>query len=559
MSSSDLLSARHRRAPLGGSGRLKTNKVTVSNERPRLAKLRKDGDTDIAVESAEFQLLVRLYVPAKLLIKNNKVLKKQLFNYLPIIVNESLPELNFKLHIFLSTIVTTYILSWYLTKLNTDNFEFLESVYGILCDFVKDFARRILRIVELDDLLGMVDEWADILDTHIRLVQLENGVPRMVSEYLKRNQSQLLSEDELSQANIIDRVLQESHIIFKVPRNTRENEARLPSSTNEEETLPHLSSFEETPDQSDPLLDYLRVVTRNILITTFQAEDTTLVGQGPTSSAIAMRLVTTILADLVLEKVVTKLLSPQFIMGGLIGRLASDMNNKQTSKEPQEWIPVHKKVFSAVQKAYFTLNSVALSFKSHKPEGVHTRPIILSPVFSLADAITNISGRKPLATYLVKIGRSVIFSSTLVCQKFDSVARTYLAAKIRLSPVLKDAFLGSVVQKLIDIVFSKSNEVSEKDDIENLEDLTTAVFTLLNSDSVPLSPMWFAYKGETEEDMKLAVQEFLQIFDLKNGNAKSPFSESSKVNQLLIIRLLDSLVQYVYPELLTLVPAGSYS
>lgn len=544
---------------MGGSGRLKTNKVTVSSEKPRLSKSRKDGDTDIAVESAEFQLLVRLYVPAKLLIKNNKVLKKQLFNYLPIIVNESLPELNFKLHIFLSTIVTTYILSWYLTKLNTDNFEFLESVYGILCDFVKDFARRILRIVERDDLLAMVDDWADIGDTHIRLVQLENGMPRMVSDYLKRNQSQLISADELSQANIIDQILQESHIIFTILRKTQEREARLPSSTNEEETLPPLSSFEDTPDQPDPLLDYLRVVTRNILITTFQAEDTTLVGQGPTTSAIAMSLVTTILADLVLEKVVTKLLSPQFILGGVIGRLANDMNDKQTPKEPQERIPMHKKVLLAAQKAYFTLNSVALSFKSHTPKGVHTRPILLSPMFSLADAITNISGRKPLATYLVKICCSVIFSSKLVCQKFDSVARTYLAAKIRLSPVLKDAFLGSVVQKLNDIVFSKSNEVSEKVQIENLENLTTAVFTLLNSDSVPITPMWFAYKGETEEDMKLAIQEFLQIFDLTNRNTKSQFSDSSKVNQLLIIKLLDSLVQFVYPELLTLVPAGSYS
>lgn len=558
MNSTDLLTGKQHRRHLQGvsSGRLKGNKVTVSNDvKSRPLKARKDGDTDITVESAEFQLLVRLYVPAKLLIKNNKVLKKQLFNYLPVIVNESLPELNFKLHIFLSTIVTTYISSWYLEKLNTDNFEFLESVYGILCDFVKDFARRVLRIVELDGLLDMVDEWAQILDTHVRLALLDKGVPRMVNEYLERNTGRVVAREDLMPENVLDQVLQESHVIFTQHKPSTASD--MASVIHEPFSAEEVGSHSANEELRDPLLDYLRVTTRKILISTFQAEDTTLVGQGPTSSAIVMNLITIIVADLVLEKLVTKLSSPQFILQGLIGKVASDMQAKEPENEEKKVIPFHKKLTLLIQKAYFTLNSVALTFRKQESHEGHHRPVLFSPVFALIDAITGISERKPTAVYLAKVGRSIIFSSEVVSLKIDGVAKSYLGAKIRQSSVLKDTFLASVVQKLSDIVFSKSSEESnDPEENETLEEVTKNCFALLKSERFPVSPMWFAYKGETEEHMRNSVQSFLQTFDLDNKNPSSPFSASSKVNQLLVIRLFDSLVQYVYPELVVTVSAG---
>lgn len=532
-----------RRHLVGSSGRLKGNKVTVSEIKSKPQKLKKDDDIHVTVESPEFQLLVRLYVPAKSLIKNNKVLRKQLSYYLPVIVNETVPELNFELHIFLSSVVTTYVSSWYLNKLNIDYFEFLESVYGILCDFVKDFARRVLTIVELPHLLNMVEEWAYIIDSHIRLVQLENGVLRLVGDYLEKNCHSVKSEQELTPQAAIDRFLLESHVIFTQKEPSRPNS---PSDLDVEGSLLN----EDIEVSHDPLLTYLRVTTRNVLVTIFdQSDETSFMGQGPTSSVIATNLLVLVLADLVFAKIISKLSSPQFILQTVAGNIAEALAKKP--KAPVDTTPLHKKIVSALKNALIAVGNITAAFSNQRETaGESSTSLLYSPILSLIDAITNIGARKPVVANLARIGRSILFSSRSLSTKVDLMSRSYLLGVIRLSPVLKEKFLAGIVEKLTTTVFSRREITLQETRKDNtIEGLATVWLRLLQSDLFPVPLLWLTYSGESEGDVKASVMDFFAIFDTDNKDHLAPFSPSSKLNMLVVIRLFDSVVQGVYPEL----------
>lgn len=531
-----------RRHFIASSCRLKGNKVTVGETKSKPQKPKKDDQTHVPVESPEFQLLVRLYVPAKLLIKNNKVLRKQLSYYLPVIVNESVPELNFELHIFLSSVVTAYVLSWYLNKLNTDYFEFLENVYGILCDFVKDFARRVLAVVELPNLLTMVEEWASILDHHIRLVQLDDGIPCLVGKYLEKNRHCVMSDKEMTPEAAIDHFLQESHVIFS---QRTPPPAEKPSDVDDEASGVNYNI--ECPP--DPLLTYLRVTTRNILTATFsENNEATFMGQGPTSSAIATNLVVIVVADLVFSRILSKLASPQFLLLTVMGNLAGIIAKQGNT--PVDATPLHKKIISALKKVHIGISNITVAFTQGDSVGDSRSSLLYSPIVSLADSITNISARKPVVAQLARIGRSILLSSRPLSTKFDSISRSYLLGVIRLSPVLKDKFLAGIVEKLTDTMFSRNKVNPPRDgSVNTIEDLATLWFDLLQSPRFPMSLLWFTYSGESEEDIKTSLMDFFAIFDTDSKDYLVAFSPSNRLNMLLIIRLFDSIVQGVYPEL----------
>lgn len=511
----------------------------------------KSRESEITIESPEFQLLVRLYVPAKLLIRNNKVLRRQLAAYLPVIVNDSLPDLNFELHIFLSTIVTTYVSSWYLSKLNTDNFDFLASVYGILCDFVKEFARRVLLVVELPHLLDLVDDWAYIVDSHIKQVQPQNNVPQMVSDYLSRHSKVVCCDMDESQ--IIQEILLESHAIFNrtVPAVAQRRDLGEQDDSNDTLSVRfHGQATGETENSTDPepepLQVYLRVVVRNILSSTF---DSALIGSGPTSSAIVTNLLTVILADLVLTKVVTVLASPSFILR-TSNKVLAELQKRKSDEPPP---PIHKRVTSFLKQVYVGVSRVIIALSGPDVSGLFKLSIMFSPVLSLIDTVTGFSGRQPVVSHVAGLARSVVLSVD-TSGKIDNALRTYWASAIQQSPALDDRFLASVVQTVLEIVFSRNSDSDESEAPEpSVHSVSTAWLNYFRG-VVPVS--WFRYRAESEDDMEQRIEAFFSIFDNTNSLQNSSASEPTQLNTLLVIRLFDSVVQYLYPELVVGFSAG---
>lgn len=517
------------------SGQLKENKITI--EKNRYPKNKKNNDVDITVESPEFQLLVKLFVPSKLLIHNNKVSRKQLSTYLPpIIESDSFSSLNFELHIFLSSIVTSYVTSWYFLKLNTEDFEFVESVYNVLCAFIRNFSRRVSSVVELTRLLNLLNRCAFILDDHIERTKLDDGLPRFIRQDLMKREASISSRDELSTERIIDDHLQKSHVIFLTDKRTE------PGTSDERRTN---------------RLKYLRLVVKNIMSASFKAEDLD-VSKTPISSTIAMNLVTSVLADLVLDRLLYKMSSPQFLLQTVIGKIGTKIRAAMLSRSIPYKNSMYKRLTSSVSSIY--LNACALwtfGIDDKKAELDQVPPILFSPVLSLINHITNLSLRKPIWTGFLSIFRSAISASSLLTEKVERFVAKYLMNQIRHGDFLQDETQASLVAMIREIVFD-NGEVKEETNLnegENLSELTGLWYDLLcskeSSSRLPMgvSLWWLRYRNESAQELKRDVEDFLRIFDLANKDPKGPYSEESKINQLLVIRLFDSVIQSLYPEL----------
>lgn len=523
--------------------KLKENKVTIGNDARGKTRSR-NGDTDIMVETPEFQLLVRLYVPSRLLIRNNMVSRKQLMKYLPTIVNESVPELNFQLHIFLSSIVTTYVSSWYLRKLNTDNFEFVQNVYELLCDVVKDFAHRVLVIVELVQFLAMVNELASVLDRHASDLEVSDGCPKYARDREGRSRYQVTPRE--NQAEAAQKYLKESHVFF--------DSDMIPAA-------PQLHDYDASvvihQQTLDPGLVYLRVLARNILQATFSTES---MSPGLPTSAIAMNLVTIILADLVLEKTVSKLSSPRFILQTIVAGLADLIESKmEVRTEPKagttSLFTLVSSCRNAVRKLHLNFSAVMVAFSQQKASDADAAAsVFYSPVLSLLDTLSGFSRRKLVFASTLGLVRSALFS-VISPARLESFAQTFVMAKVKQASMLQDAYLASVVRNLQRILFDQdSGTKREEKQAESISDVREKVYNLLQTKAdakmpMGLSLLWLEYKNESAQDMKAAIDATLSLFDSNSGDHSGPISEQSDMNKLLVVQMLDCVLQHLYPEI----------
>lgn len=517
----------------GATFRLKENKVTIASDVRSKVRARHE-DTDITVDQPEFQLLVKLYVPANLLIRNNKVSRKQLLKYLPVIVNESVPELDFQLHIFISSIVTSYVSSWYLEKLNTDNFDFVQNVHTIICDFVRDFAARILKVVELVQLLSMINELASILDRHIQNTALTGGVPEYARAEMDRNRNLPTSNSENELATITRKFLSESHVYFN--RDLALVAAEKPDLD---------SSILVLAPPEDPRLVYLRVLVRNILDIAFAKLEKRL---SPTSSTIALNLVTVILADLVLEKTVSKLSSPQFILDTVIGKCVDVLETKLADLEKAKMVSSNTLLFSRAKETlhglYANVSAFLESFSRQTSLSNDAASVFRSPVLSLVDTCTNFSKRKLVFVSILGSIRAVLFLGVIDGGKLESFAQQFVMNKLRQSSVLQDAFLADIVLTLRTIVFGQ-DVGGDKLEPSTLISLRDRIYSLLHGRTWL---QWFAYEDEDAAETKRSIESLLAIFDSESTNHAGPLGEASAMNELLVVQLLDCVVQNLYPE-----------
>lgn len=528
---------------------LKKSKITI--EKGKTSR-KKGRDTDVTVESPEFQLLVKLFVPSKLLIHNNRISHKELSTYLPIIINSSYLSLNFELHIFLSSIVTSYVASWYSLKLNTENFEFLEIVYTTICEFVKDFARRVLEVMALPQLLKLLNKWAYIVDSHIRQTYSEGGIPMFARQELAKRGDLITSKDELKLENLTARFLEQSHIIFEPEQKIDIDRSRQTFSSN---MTTEEDDFEEANYEPSLRLIYLRLVVKNVVIVAFDPAGTETLNT-PVSSAIAMNLTTLVLADLVLDRAISKLSSPKFILQTVIGKIGLNLRNQLAKKKAKTQDSLYQRMTQLANAVYSGINATwNFVSKTEEVPTLETSSILFSPFLSLIDGITNIKCRKPILVSILSICRSIITSSCYFTKKIETTVGRYIINQTSRSHFLLDEAQSSIVRMLRDIVFgndvTETNPTSEPSSIEELAHLWVTLLSKDLSSSLPMgiSLESFLYLSDSSEELRKCVEELLRIFDPTNGDIKGPYSEESDLNKLLIIRLFDSIIQSLYPEL----------
>ncbi|KAK6200244.1 uncharacterized protein RJT21DRAFT_114670 [Scheffersomyces amazonensis] len=536
----------------------KINKRTiVSNDfKPRAKKLMADSspnsttDNDTLITSTEeFKFLYKLFVPNKYLIKNNKMSLNHLLTHLPLIIpstydnKKDYSPLNLQIHLFLSTIMVKYVNSWYLTKLNTDNYDVLQLIYQVLMEFVRNFSSRVNKVIKSEvTLFNLVDEISVAINTHILdLVNDNNRYDLKIFDeyYMNANLKNSFAYDPHKDLQtIIEDYLENSHIIFE--RNT------------------------------DPLT-YFRILVKNILEVIYSNDSPV----NPLSSTIITNLTITIVSDLVLSIIFEKLSSPNFILNDVIGNIvdlvidsidARTASNKQV-KAKQDTTTYYDKVQFYITAAYTRLSRLIVSTKSVEPKSTSKDTqvdIFGSSVFQLVNTIGNLSARKPLVSSIISIVVQSLQLNSWIYNKVNSIFSAYVMKKLIQSPILGEQSLSGLISSLrLNIFYKESTEEqapSSPDSYTTIDQLTEKIYDLIKN-KIPqsfanpiISPRYsfFGLVGENDQDLKVRIRRMLVIF---NYNASAAYDNNNNINstcdlnKLLIVNILDTIVRNLYPEL----------
>lgn len=465
---------------------------------------------EVEAENLQVALLLRLYVPGKQLQRLNEASKKQLLDHLPRLVE--FPELNFEIHLFLASIVTNFVCSWY-SKLGTENHEFVAEVYRSLCLLVEDFVQRLARAVAQERFLFFVDDFAELLKRHVEATEQSDGEFRFLAESKDLEVNRVVKaapDDEL-----VDAYLATKHAIFD-------------------------SQTALEPSQ-EPRNLYFRVLTHKLLEATFFGRK-----ENPLESEIVDQFVVGLVGDFILEKAFTKLSSPSFIIGTVLAKIG-----EISAVEPKP--QAKQSLVNRVKGLYFSVAAVAQAVVARKSEILDTEEttkwlVFSSPVFGLFNSICSFQKRIPVAFHGICIAQAILLSLGVVSDKISAFFSSHLLQKVAQSLFLEDQSMADNLKNLRMILFDEQKESDQPPPlttkISNI--LFTNVKNILENSGVPLRV--FYYEGETEESIRQSFSTFLGRFE--SQEICNDTADSSKLNQLLIIQILDLLAAKLYPELL---------
>lgn len=467
---------------------------------------------EVELECPQMTLLLKLYSPGKLLLRLNAASKKQMMEHLPKLVD--FPELNFEIHFFLATITSNYICSWY-SKLGTDNNDFIAEVYRHLCTVVEDVVLRLTRAVEGDRFLFLVDDFARILKDHVEATEVVDGQFAFLREQkiLRLNRVRKEASDE----ELVDAYLASQHAIFD-PQTTIE------------------------PSQ-EPRNLYLRVLTHKLLEAVFYGRK-----ENPLESTIVDLFVVGLVGDFILDKAFEKLSSPSFLIGTVLAKFA-----EISTVEPKP--QVKESIMTRAKNMYSSLTVLALVASAKKQEVLQTKElsdwlVFGSPIFGFLNSISSFQRRVPIGLYGIGIAQSILLSLTSVSAKINTYCALKLLKLVSSSPILEDQSMADNLKNLRMMLFEdqKESSVPPPRTKDVARKLLLNVQTIFANSGIPL--LLFRYVGETDEDTQVCFVNALARFETQQICNDLP--DSSKLNQLLIIKILDLIVARLYPELVDL-------
>ncbi|ODV80362.1 uncharacterized protein CANTADRAFT_6001 [Suhomyces tanzawaensis NRRL Y-17324] len=584
--------------PLSRSKALNLKKALEIKNKPRKALRDLQNITLVqeehAIETTEaFKLLYRLFVPNKYLIKNNRVSTKHLLNHLPSIIPTSSTQdantyidLNFQIHLFLSTIMVQFVNSWYLTKLNTDNLEFVLLVYQLICDIIKDLSNRINVLLKSDkSITDAIDQISEILNVHLSELVCENPYDEYDIKILNDHYDTIYLRNSLKNhtrdlQKPLMAYLTQRHLIFdsEIAPDVIESQFVDPESSSDSifanDTLDQIEREKLEQEGEKPILDtnrvvYFRIIVRKILGSIFDSGSEAY-SITPLNSKISTDLIVLLLGDLVLNKIFMKLASPDFILKTVINStvdaidevLESKINTPKEAK-PQ---PLKHRIQSAISKAYLSISHLVVNISSANfvpymvgsstEDTTATEPrlsFLENSVFKLVDTLTNFSKRKPLCTSVLKFLKDYIFVHPVLASKVDNAFLKFVSSRVLKSKPLSEEFLCGIVAKLRIDLF-------ENDKIENIEQseitidvLVEKIFAIIDKmpkvlPSVFVHTNLFRYHNEDDKDLRASIRKILVIFNYSEPGSNK-LNDSCELNKLLVINLLDCIIGNLYPEI----------
>lgn len=481
----------------------------IDKEKSKKVKPRKLKDLTLNdPETEEVKLLFKLYLPKRKQFDDISRSLKQLQNNLPILIphsnettNVSYPKLNFQLHLFLANIMTNYVTSWYLSKLNTDNFEFIQSIYDVLCVFIKDLSTRCGIMLNSENLLSRIDEWSNLINEHfVELVGDHQNI-KIIYDYEKFQATRNVVMSLKTKDQVIQDYLTSKHIIFESEESRRA---------------------------------YFKVLVKQVLNIALVEEN-----GGGLNSVIGTNFVMDIVGNLVLDNVITKLSTTNFIFSvvkKIIDPIKLKLDAKRIQSKPKSISDRIKGIFSMSYQDFGYL-------MTWNNEGMDTdQNIFHNSIFDLIDTLTGVSKRSPIISTIVSTLKNVILINTGLVTRINRIVKKTFFKELVQSQFLTDENLSDIIGELRLNIFNKAKRQEEAP--ISIDTLSKDIFDLLTHECLPIPLLnYFKYYEETDEDVVNCIKAMLLIFDYGDF-------EKGSLNQVLMIKIIDSFVANLYSELL---------
>ncbi|KAI5961726.1 hypothetical protein CANMA_003703 [Candida margitis] len=468
------------------------------------------GLNDSNHDRKELQFLVSIYSPGLRPLHHTSLVDR-LKSRLPKIV-ENNTDVNLSLHLFLATIMVQFVNSWYLTKLNTNNLEFLKTVYDdILVVLVRDIAKRIGAINSFD-LLHVADDLMSILNTH--LTELVGNVDgkypyKVIDDYYSsaERENNLYYDSSKDPKDVLQMYLAQKHLIFDHSNEPNEEQLSL----------------------------YLRVMVKEILRNVMQnnAKDSVF------TSKITSDLLVLIVGDLVMNRLLQKVSSSKFLLGSInkfVTKSLMGMKERNKGKEKTSQKSSQQSLITTIMATAYTICEMILTLVlSIRVSSGYAAPfdVIKSSIFLLLGTLFALRETKPLVYTLVVSVKYFILSIPWLKNGINNVGSTF--ATDFLNTILTAEAVHKVIDELrIQLFYSDRKDTGGEDEIVSVDIVADNVAELFNH--FPIGKQYCPDRNR--------IKQVLIVFD-----RDEELDPNNNTNQYLVIKMFDRIVHAAYNDI----------
>ncbi|CAH2354799.1 hypothetical protein CLIB1423_19S00562 [[Candida] railenensis] len=481
---------------------------------------------------------------------------------------------NYQLHLLMATITSKYIDSWYSSKLNTDNFEFIEIIYKHLCHVVRQLVNRLRKRVfaTVNSSMDFLNEFIEILNNHLE-------------ETLTRKWEDVTNDSVVYDDDYEDKIrsyLSRRNVIFSERKNRKGDDEVVELA--DQSFFDRQSNYEPSSE-----IVYLRVLSSKIVGLLFEEgereteeeneeevdeeeeeidEEEEQGGDIQAMSPIGEGLLISILGDLVFVKVLESFSNPNFLLGivnTVVDKFGDEGNENEAKKHGAKGAGLksgaasigfigHLSNFSSA--AYNIVESFLdnIQIYTNRNEAKSTKEqtmdenILNSSIFRLIDMVTQFSDRKPILTGFLKYFRSLILSNSYISCRVDLKLKSIIWDNTSMA----DDSLAEIIAKLRMSLFGEKDKDKDKEKEKEIGNSTDEN----SSTSEDLTVEALAAKISTVLTKKTPQSALTPGFTyLQDGQQNDilrllgVFKENQDLNKLLIIQWVDLIMAKTFPEL----------
>ncbi|EGW34962.1 uncharacterized protein SPAPADRAFT_58086 [Spathaspora passalidarum NRRL Y-27907] len=269
------------------------------------------------------------------------------------------------------------------------------------------------------------------------------------------------------------------------------------------------------------------------------------------------------MSDLVLNRLVEKLSSPEFILVTVVNTIVTkliDLINGKNRVVTQTRTGWSAKLKQFLNSSYHKISDFIVNISYGTKNIIQGSPeeedipfdVFDNSLVKLINTITNFSERKPLVTNFLTFIRSALKLNEKLNMKVNSICSRYIANKIKTS--LTEDFISGVISDLRIKLFYPENN-SDNEEVTPTVNHITDKFIDLYQDRLPqllggyVGSNLLKYDKESDQEQRESIKRMLIIFnsvDIKDEIGQP----ATRMNKLLIMKVLDCIVANLYPELL---------